>query len=167
MKPEKSQALTESDLRHPETGRSGYDQMPDYGSSGVEMILVDVLDPKLVPYLHKHGISAATVDRGEGRRRSVSSVKIKPRLLLGLRVQCPVERKSGRPCPGCLSRPLEEIAYCCACNASGLDAILPPVPKHELPKAYKPADAKLAGGVGKKKAKGRGEKRASRNASIN
>jgi len=95
VKPERSHMLTESNLRDPETGHGGFDQMPDYGPSGVEVVMVDVTeDPKFTPYLEKAGISVATVGRGEGRadghKRAATSMRFNPRMILGLRVQWPV-----------------------------------------------------------------------------
>lgn len=156
VKPERAAMLTESDLRHPETGRGGFDAMADPGTVGARMVTIDAAeDPRFAPYLERAGISVVEVDRGPGRgeRRMKAAVSLRynPRLLLGLGCPWPATRTEGGSCPGCGSRPLPDIAYCLACDASGYDDILPPVPKAQRPRPYV-RDGEVAGGKGKSKA---------------
>ncbi len=116
VKPERSAMMTESDLRHPETGRGGFDAMADPGTVGARMVMVDhAEDPKFAPYLERVGVSVVEADpgpgRGERRMKAAVSVRYNPRLLLGLGCPWPATRAEGGACPGCGSVPLDDIAY--------------------------------------------------------
>jgi hypothetical protein len=72
----------------------------------------------------------------------------------------------GEPCRGCDGRRLSRVTYCCVCNRSGVDGLLPAVepalkkdgqvrpPAEDLyvywPKPSTPAGPKLSGGLGTK-----------------
>jgi hypothetical protein len=71
--------------------------------------------------------------------------------LLGLRQRWdgPGREHEG-PCIGCLSRSLLPTEYCCCCDRSGVDFLLPPLPKNLL-KAMRQQPYDLAGGSGEAK----------------
>jgi hypothetical protein len=71
--------------------------------------------------------------------------------LLGLRQRWdgPGQEPEG-PCIGCLSRPLLRTEYCTRCDRSGIDFLLPPLPR-KLIKALREQPADLAGGSGEAK----------------
>ncbi len=77
-----------------------------------------------------------------------------PTILLGTRLQWPVERRPDQPCPGCLGRALGTLTVCLICHRSGADHLFRPIPKNMQPKPYTyTPETTLAGGVGKAKAK--------------